>query len=89
MDGNGISRCIENQGALPPDTRRVRHSRPTPRRKAFRLWTPDQPYADWMGGNGLARCITSREPFPRHPASAVSPADTNEQEYGSCTPIHE
>jgi len=39
MRGTGMSRCIDNQGALPPDTRRVRLSRPTPRPTVRRLDT--------------------------------------------------
>ncbi len=42
MRGNGMPRCIDNQGALPPDTHRARLSRPAPRREAFRLSTPDR-----------------------------------------------
>jgi hypothetical protein len=50
-----------------PDTPSVRLSRPTPRRKAFRLWTPDQPCAGWIRGNGVSRCIDIRglSPKPR------------------------
>jgi hypothetical protein len=45
----------------------VRPSRPTPRRNAFRLSTPDQPCADWMRGTGISRCIDIRglSPKPR------------------------
>jgi hypothetical protein len=45
----------------------VRLSRPTPRRKAFRLSTPDRPCADRLRGNGVSRCIDIRglSPKPR------------------------
>ena len=44
-----------------PDTPSVRLSRPTPRRKAFRLSTPDQPCAGWMRGNRIAWCNGIRD----------------------------
>jgi hypothetical protein len=41
---------LHRQSSEPcsPDTLSVRLSRPTPRRNAFRLSTPDQPSAGWM-----------------------------------------
>ena len=69
-------RCVplHRQSGEPcsPDTSSVRLSRPTPRRDAFCLTTPDQPYADWMRGNGVSRCIDSRGPCPRHPRVRLS-----------------
>jgi hypothetical protein len=35
-----------------------------PRRKAFRLSTPDQPCAAWMRGNGVSRCIDNQGALP-------------------------
>ena len=52
-------------GSLAPRCPRVRLSRPTPRRKAFRLPTPDQPCAGWMRGNGVPRCIDIRGLSPK------------------------
>ena len=69
-------RCVplhRQSGSLAPRSPRVRLSRPTPRRKAFRLSTPDQPCAGWMRGNGVSRCSGVRDiaaltrPSPRPP----------------------
>jgi len=60
-------------GPCSPDTPSVRLSRPTPRRQAFRLSTPDQPCAGWMRGQDIFRCSGIRDiaaltrPSPRPP----------------------
>ena len=45
--------ALDRKSAEPcsPDTSSVRLSRPTPRRKAFRLSTPDQARAAWIGAS--------------------------------------
>jgi hypothetical protein len=60
-----------------PTTRSV--PAPRPGRKAFRLSTPDQPFADWMRGNGVARCIANQgaiSALTRPSATVASIPDT-------------
>ncbi len=77
LDGRQRRVPLHRQPGEPcsPDTPSVRHSRPTPRRKAFRLSAPDQPCAGWMRGNRIAWCNGIRDlaalmrPSPQPPPS--------------------
>src|SRR5271166_5736216 len=89
MRGNGMSRCIDNQGALPPDTSasgfRARHhdEEPGPVPSTF----PNPARIGWAAT--ACPVASTFGAFPQNPAPAVSPADINEQERGPCTPIHD